>query len=668
MKVKLDSISLLEKYREIKINKSENVKDNNKSPEDIIDISKRVIQATNGKKVQLTYTPYNNDVNAVILSEHGEKIEVKRENVPQELKNIQDVKHFQDFLKNAYAKVNVLSNGDYNLYVNHRLLGGSKEYLDKIINTVINILQSQGNISSQRALIDLDINDLGNDIEKNILFRAILLITGFIAQGIEGNNIHIIDINSARFKRTLNSTINHLKLCKGRLNNIIKVTDNRLCQRISSERAFEDLGIDYEEYINVDDSIIVMSIKKAENVTLQKLEKAIINIDNINFNYFKSAVDEIIFSKQRELIDSNSYDLLFPFKNGLNSLGNKIFNKEDPFTVHAVKCFFNSVDQVSQDESWIKNKLKDRRFVCHIYINLIAKFIQAVNTQFINNFNQFQIQEKPTQNEYAHHDIPKAGFCHGSCITIANLNSFDDRNEILEKSVLLQNEYIRIRSPSGEDVENQLILRITNKVNNLPEEVTSQVSYEQVKKLIEKNMFQKFLEEQNISIPNLLIESKEYLQNQLLSSAPTELNIFNDAKIILDDSLLNLESFNFILNFLNNKIQSLMKNNSKHMVLITLREKADISKAKKLIEQKNYVIPQTHNILLRVDTNSAGNINRIIFSDLQEAGLHIINATSDAKNIKDANPKSIELVEFYVKNSAINRFDEISAEYIVKFI
>lgn len=77
MKVKLDSISLLEKYREIKINKSENVKDNNKSPEDIIDISKRVIQATNGKKVQLTYTPYNNDVNAVILSEHREKIEVK---------------------------------------------------------------------------------------------------------------------------------------------------------------------------------------------------------------------------------------------------------------------------------------------------------------------------------------------------------------------------------------------------------------------------------------------------------------------------------------------------------------------------------------------------------------------------------------------------------------
>ena len=77
MKVKLDSISLLEKHEEIKINKSKNIKDNSKLPEDIIDISKRTIQATNSKQVQLIYTPYNNEVNAVILSEHREKIEVK---------------------------------------------------------------------------------------------------------------------------------------------------------------------------------------------------------------------------------------------------------------------------------------------------------------------------------------------------------------------------------------------------------------------------------------------------------------------------------------------------------------------------------------------------------------------------------------------------------------
>ena len=51
MKVKLDSISLLEKYRKIKINKNENIKDGNKLPKDIIDMSKYTIQATNGKQV-----------------------------------------------------------------------------------------------------------------------------------------------------------------------------------------------------------------------------------------------------------------------------------------------------------------------------------------------------------------------------------------------------------------------------------------------------------------------------------------------------------------------------------------------------------------------------------------------------------------------------------------
>lgn len=574
MKVKLDSISLLEKHKEIKINKSKNVKDNSKLPEDIIDISKRTIQATNSKQVQLIYIPYNNEVNAVILSEHEEKIEVKRENMPQELRNIQDVKHFQGFLENAYVKVNVLSNGDYNLYVNHRLLGGSKKYLDKINKVAYHI----SNITPQGALECLDIdNQKYKEVDDNTLMKVIKLTIQFVLTGLSNNSL---------------------------------------------------------------------------------------NIEVVNKSNFEHAIDTKIFNRQEQLINSKSYDLLFPFKNGLNALKNKIFNKEDPFTVHAVKCFFNSVDQGSQNELWIKEHLKNDRFVCHIYINLIAKFIQAVNTQFINYFNQFQVQAKPIQSEYTQYGIPKAGFCHGSCITIANLNDFSNRNEILNQSVLLQNEYIQIRNPSEENVDDQFIQLITSAISNLESKPPESMIPRLIK--TKNSEFLKFLSENEIDIENIYISSRKSVQETALNSASIPLKIFNGAESILDDSPLSLGSFNSILNFLNNKIQSLMQGNSKHMVLITLREKADMSEATKLIKQENFVIPQTHDILLRIDTNNTGNIRRIIFSDLQETGLHIIDAISDAKNIKDANPESIELVKFYVKNSAINMFDEISAKYIAK--
>ena len=476
----------------------------------------------------------------------------------------------------------MLSNGDYNLYVNHRLLGGSREYLEKIKKVAYYI----SNITPQGALRYLDIDD--------------------------------------------------------------------------------------QKYREVDNDTLMKVIRSIIQAVLKKLSNDSLSIDRINRHNLERAIDTEIFYKQKKLINANSYDLLFPFKRGLDSLGNKIFNKDDPFTVHAVKCFFNSINEVPQNESWIESKLKDRRFVCHIYINLIAKFTQAVNEQFIKNFTQFQVQVKPTQNEYTQHGIPKAGFCHGSCITIANLNSFDNRNEILEKSVFLQQEYHKVRNPSEQDMVNEYILQVTDAVHKLP--ISEKPPYESLRTAIKRNLYDKeapknrtqiFLE-QNVDLSTIAIQSRIVAQEKALIKASTELKIFDGAETILDDIILSLTSFNYILEYLNKEISASTANSQKHMVLITLREKADMSKATKIIQNKDFVFPQNHDILLKVDTNNTGNISKIIFSDLQETGLHIINATNNAKIIKDANPKSIELVKFYVKNSAINRFDKIGAKYIAR--
>ena len=106
----------------------------------------------------------------------------------------------------------------------------------------------------------------------------------------------------------------------------------------------------------------------------------------INSVNFEKVIDIGIYSKQKQLIDNTSYELLFSLANGLEALKNKIFNKEDPFTIHAVKYFFNSVDVQKASDIDIKNRLKDERFVCHTYVNLIARLIQTVNQRFIAKF------------------------------------------------------------------------------------------------------------------------------------------------------------------------------------------------------------------------------------------------------------------------------------------
>jgi hypothetical protein len=164
-------------------------------------------------------------------------------------------------------------------------------------------------------------------------------------------------------------------------------------------------------------------------------------------------------------------------------------------------------------------------------------------------------------------------------------------------------------------------------------------------------------------LSKLYILSRNELQDRALQdSSYKELRTFVNAAPILNDDILKLESLNIILGFLNTKILTSLGPN-KHMVLITLQEKVDMSEATNKIKRK-ISIPQTHDILIRVDTNTEGYITRLIFSDLQETGLHIVGATNSKKNIKEATPQSTELFNFYIQNSALNRFDTISARYV----
>lgn len=94
---------------------------------DITGIAKHIMQSVNGRQVELTYSLYKQKVSAEIINEDGEKIAVRNENLPNELKEISSPEIFSAFLKNTYAKVSVLSDGEYRLYINHRMLGGGKD-------------------------------------------------------------------------------------------------------------------------------------------------------------------------------------------------------------------------------------------------------------------------------------------------------------------------------------------------------------------------------------------------------------------------------------------------------------------------------------------------------------------------------------------------------------
>ncbi len=109
-----------------------NIAKNNSTafPQDKINITgiaKHLIQSVDGRSVELAYSYQDKKVSAVIIDKDQTKIKVKSENLPTELKQINSPEVFSVFFKNTYAKISILSGGDYKLYVNHKLFGGGYE-------------------------------------------------------------------------------------------------------------------------------------------------------------------------------------------------------------------------------------------------------------------------------------------------------------------------------------------------------------------------------------------------------------------------------------------------------------------------------------------------------------------------------------------------------------
>ena len=106
------------------------LKDSSVYPQDQMTVSslvKHVIQSTDSREVELTYSVPLKEVSALIIDKKGIRTKIEMENLPQELRVIDSPELFSSFVKNTYAKVNTLSNGECRLYVNHKLLGGGRD-------------------------------------------------------------------------------------------------------------------------------------------------------------------------------------------------------------------------------------------------------------------------------------------------------------------------------------------------------------------------------------------------------------------------------------------------------------------------------------------------------------------------------------------------------------
>jgi len=541
---------------------------------EISDILKYRIPVVGGNSIEFIYSRPNAKTSAKVILADEQYIDIKDENLPKELRAICRPEQFSAFLKDSYAKVAVLSDGNYKLYVNHRLLGGGKEYLENIINT----------------------------------------------------------------------------------------TNDRLSYTISSEQAFSNLGINYKKYDYVDDAILVTAIAMSQGFILEQLNIGRTNIDDVNSAYLEDTINRVINLKFDQF-----YKELLPYaESGLDILLNKILNKEDDNTISVVKYFFNYIEKTKISDTKVKENLKNERFISYIYVNLLSKLAESVKEKFIIEFKKYEVQATPIKNERVFYEMPESGICHGACLVSSTLEEdyFYNREQILKESSLLQQRYHQVRNPNPQEIFNELIAKITKAVGSLDNEDKPPPNL--IKPLIEKNNkeFQDFLKQNNIDISALFIASRITIQNNALQNFP-ELQIFANAEMILDEIKLVPGLFNTILSFLDNKILD-SKVQTKHIILITFEEKADISKAMKKLKGEDRV-PQAHDILIRVDTDVKGNIQRLIFSDLQDTGVYIIiQATDNSKVIQEALPESLNLVSFYSQNYALKMFDKISAKYISK--
>lgn len=179
-------------------------------PQDRIETSstvKQAIQLVSNKQVELNYSLHDKKVSAEVINENGERVKVKGENLPKELKQINNPAIFKAFLNSAYAKVSTLSNGNYKLDVNQKLLGGmwQEEVKEAKTNT---------KIEEANQVIQLDLNKvfimLSQIIGDSKVFTQEYIISQFTNKADNETQKALIELKKVD-KELLYSEVNSLQ-------------------------------------------------------------------------------------------------------------------------------------------------------------------------------------------------------------------------------------------------------------------------------------------------------------------------------------------------------------------------------------------------------------------------------------------------------------------------
>ena len=73
-----------------------------------------VVPLSNEDKLTIVFDTRKNEVNAYFATHNGSIKEIKQENLPSEIKNIQNVETFEKYINQVNIRTAILSNGDIN--------------------------------------------------------------------------------------------------------------------------------------------------------------------------------------------------------------------------------------------------------------------------------------------------------------------------------------------------------------------------------------------------------------------------------------------------------------------------------------------------------------------------------------------------------------------------
>ncbi|WPY00573.1 hypothetical protein Trichorick_00454 [Candidatus Trichorickettsia mobilis] len=122
---------------------------------DIVPINYKRFSLGDKGEILLIYSEQTNRIEASYITPYEtEPIIIKQENLPPELQQIDSLKTFHAFLRNAYVNISELDNGDFKLYVNQRCLGGQD---NNALNNAVAAVEATGdlliNISKNLSLL-----------------------------------------------------------------------------------------------------------------------------------------------------------------------------------------------------------------------------------------------------------------------------------------------------------------------------------------------------------------------------------------------------------------------------------------------------------------------------------------------------------------------------------